>query len=513
MLPNFILPLIGVIIVVFIAFYGFTTQGYFVHLSLLVAPIFVFLVNQPSIWFILILAVSRSGLIFPGLPQGLQVAHVLMFGLTALLFARNIIEKKSRGKRDLSDYFLIAFIAVILITAMTRGFGLRALGSGGWGGMSYIKLFITSSFLLMVKSLHITDRQFQKALYAMLVLSTLPALSQIVFTFSGGRIYHQYMFIEAYVGGLISSLQAAEGGGTIRLHMLGSVAMIVMMIGMILIPNKDIVTRTLRIMTIILAIGLAALSGFRGQIITIIGTLILITFLQGSGNYARRSMMLLGVGLVGLLLLYPMIPFLPASMQRSFSWLPFAPIPWDIKYEANYSATTRFLVWEMAWKEIPQYLLVGKGFIVNPMDVMALTVRQDWALSAFISHNYHSGPISLLLDTGLFGFLFGSLFLITTCVEMFKRLKHVVGPPILRRAYIFFLASHLFMVPSYYIIFGDVKESFPFIFVNLAVMNVLYNSALQGSRKDSSASTEEQHVPLRMSERVRVNSVYSSKRG
>jgi len=479
MLPSFIIPLIGVFIVVFVAFFGFTTQGYFVHLLLLATPVFVFLVNQPSSWLILILGISKSGLIFPGLPQGLQVMHVLMFGLTVLLFARNIIEKKNRGKRDISDYFLIGFMLVILVTAMTRGFGLRALGSEGWGGMSYIKLFITSTFLLLVKSLSVTEKQFRKGLYLLLILSTLPTIAQLIFTLSGGAIYTQYMFIEAYVGGLLSSLQASESGGTVRYHMLGSVAMIVMMFGMILVPSAGPLNKTIRAMIVVLAIGLAGLSGFRGQIITILGTLILIVLLQGSKNYMRRIGGIILVAFVGILLLYPIIPFLPPAIQRSFSWLPFAPIPWDIKYEATYSATTRFLVWDMAWREIPNYLLIGKGFMVSPSDLMALTVRQDWVLNAFLGHNYHSGPISLLLDTGVFGFFFATGFLITTSIEMFRRLKDVNDPPILRRAYIFFLASHLFTVPSYYIIFGDVRESFPLIFLNLAVMHVLRNSCIR----------------------------------
>lgn len=503
MLPSFIIPLIGVAIVVFVAFFGFTTQGYFVHLILLATPVFVFLVNQPSTWLILILGISKSGLIFPGLPQGLQVLHVLMFGLTVLLFARNIIEKKNRGKRDLSDLFLIGFMLVILITAMTRGFGLRALGSEGWGGMSYIKLFITSSFLLVVKSLKVTEKQFRKALYLLLIFSTLPTAAQLVFTLSGGSIYVQYMFIEAYVGGLLSSLQASTSGGTVRYHMLGSVAMIVMMFGMILVPSYGPLNKVIRAMIVMLAIALAGLSGFRGQIITIMGTLILIVLLQGSKNYVRRMGGIILVAFIGLLLLYPVIPFLPPAIQRSFSWLPFAPIPWDIKFEATYSATTRFLVWDMAWREIPDYLLIGKGFMVNPSDLMALTVRQDWVLNAFLGHNYHSGPLSLLLDTGVFGFFFATGFLITSSFEMFRRLKDVKDPPIMRRAYIFFLASHLFTVPSYYIIFGDVRESFPVIFLNLSIMHVLRNSCiaetpvLQEKRVAATGFQRHRNLPVR----------------
>lgn len=477
MIPQFVISTIAVIVVVLIAAYGFTTRGYFVHLVLVAAPFLVYLVNHPAVWLMVVLALSRSGLIFPGLPQGLQVVHVLMAGLVALLLARLGIDKfHARPRRGAHDVFLLAFLGVILLTAYVRGFGIRALGDDNWGGMSYIKLFVTGAFLFMSPMLALTERQFKKALYFMLVFSLLPAIAQIIFLFSGGSIYHQYMFVEAYVGGLLSSLDAIERGGTVRLHMMGQVASMLLMIGSILLTRATLLSRLAFALVVILSLALAALSGFRASLVYIGAVLLMLLVMSDGRIRIQRAVPLMLAALIFLPIAYLAAPVLPASVQRTFSILPGIDIPFHIRYEAMMSTLTRVQVWEMAWNEIPRYFWIGKGFTVNPADLMSPTVRANWVLSAFLGHNYHSGPISLLLDTGVFGLLFGTLFLITSSVFFLRRIGETEGHPLLQRAYVFLLAHHLYSAVSYYVIFGDVRESFPAIFVNAAILQAILSS-------------------------------------
>lgn len=475
--PQFIIGIIGVLVVVLIAFYGFTTQGYVVHLTLLSAPLFVFLVNSPATWFMLIMGLTQSKLVFPGLPQGLHVVHVLIAGFSALMLARVTILKPNRARLKPYEYFLIAFTVVIVATAAVRGLGIRGLGSEAWGGMAYIKIFITATFLLAARQVTLKPKQIRWAIILMLLFSTLPIISQLIFTLSGGSIYQQYIFVEAYVGGLISSLEASQSGGIVRYQMAGNLAGCIVLFALILIPAHGL-SKGMLALFMIIAFVLIGFTGFRGQVLWLIGTLVLFTYFNSSRKYRSSRMIMIGIGaLTALLLCYPLVPHMPGAMQRALSWLPMAPIPWNIKYEAATSATTRLLVWEMAWSEVPKYLIVGKGFTVNPGDMMAISVRTDWVLNAFLGHNYHSGPLSLLLDAGFFGLLFGTCFMITAAVEMCRRQRNITGPPLMRRAYNYFLAQHLYSVPAYFLIFGDVRESFPAMFINVAVMLVIYNSS------------------------------------
>lgn len=477
MIPQFVISTIAVIIVVLIAAYGFTTRGYFVHLVLVSAPFLVYLVNHPAVWLMVVVALSRSGLIFPGLPQGLQVVHVLMAGLVALLLARLGIDKfHARPRRGAHDFFLLAFLGVILLTAYVRGFGIRALGDANWGGMSYIKLLVAGAFLFLSPMLTLTERQFKKALYFMLVFSLLPAIAQIIFLLSGGSVYHQYMFVEAYVGGLLSSLEALERGGAVRLHMMGHVASTMLMIGSILLSRATLVSRAAFAVVVVLSLAFAALSGFRASLVYI-GAVLLMLQVMGDGHIRiRRALPLLLAGLLFLPVAYLAAPVLPAAVQRTFSILPGIDIPYHIRYEAMMSTLTRMQVWEMALDEIPRYLFIGKGFTVNPADLLSPSVRANWVLSAFLGHNYHSGPISLLLDTGIFGFLFGTLFLISSSMFFLRRIGETKGHPLMQRAYVFLLAHHLYSVVSYYVIFGDVRESFPALFVNATMLHAILAS-------------------------------------
>lgn len=496
MLPQVIISAIAVVIVVAIAAYGFTTRGYFVHLALVSAPVLVYLVSHPAVWMMWVLALSKSGLIFPGLPQGLQVLHVLMAGLVALLIARIAIEKGTTVRRGPSDLILVLFLAVILLTAYVRGFGIRALGDDMWGGMSYVRLFVTGGFLLTAKSLSLTETQLRRALYLMLAFSVLPAVAQVLFLASRGNIYHQYMFIEAYVGGLLESLDALEAGRTVRFQMFGNVAGTIVMIAAVLLNRDRLLSRVAFLGLLLLSLALAALSGFRGQIIYILAMIGFLTVLGEGRIRWKRLIPLALAGLLAVPVLYVSAPYLPGSMQRAFSWLPYLDIPWAVRFEASMSTHTRMQVWDMAWNEVPRYLWIGKGFTVNPMDMLSPTVRANWVLNSFLSHNYHSGPLSLLLDTGLPGFILGTLFMIATSLEMLRRLPHVKGNPLFERAYVFLLAHHLYHVFAFYAIFGDVRESFPQFFINLTIMFAILNAAREARPEPAPAVPRQRAIPL-----------------
>lgn len=477
MLPQIIISIIAVAAVVAISAYGFTTRGYFVHLALVSAPFFIYLAGRLDVWLAIIIGIAHGKLIFPGLPQGLLVIHVLMAGYVAVHFARCGIVKKPLFSLTASNLLLIAFLAVIGFTAYMRGFGLRALGDTMWGGMSYIKLILTSLFFLAAQSISLSEKLLRRAIYCMLAFSLLPAFAQILFLASRGEIHQQYLFVEAYVGGLWESLAALDLGGAVRFHMLGGLSMTLLMIAVILLDQKTPASRTLFFLLVLSSLATAALSGFRARVLSILIMSALFYLYEHGKVHWHRLWSLVAMGCLSLVAIYGMAPYLPSAIQRAFSWLPNIDIPPLIKLEASLSTQNRLRVWELAWNEVPRYLLIGKGFAINPSDIISPTVRQDWVLYSFLSHNYHSGPLSLLLDTGAFGFVLGTFFLLATCTEMIRRRSDVALAPLLRRAFMFFLVQHLFNVIAFYLIFGDVRETFPDILLNLSIMHATLNAS------------------------------------
>jgi hypothetical protein len=473
MLPQAIIPIIGVIVVVLIAFMGFRSQGYFIHLALISTPIAIYLLSNPSAWLVAVLGVSQSKLIFPGLPQGLQVVHALMFGFVAVVIARNIILKPASPGRRMSNLFLLGFLAVIIATAVVRGSGLRFLGSSLWGGMGYIKVVLAGAFVLTSRYIPLTDKQLRLTILLMLSLSLLPVASQFLYVLSRGSIYQQYYFVEAYVGGLMESLNAIETGrGAVRFHMLATLSSNLLLCGLALIPWKSFYKVLIGLLLFIVLL-MAGLSGFRGSFLLAVGTLFILVVITAEDKKYVRLVSLMAIVFMSLAIVYPFTNLLPGSIQRTLSWLPGADIPIEIKIEAMNSVVHRTRVWQMAWNEVPQYLWIGKGFTINPADILAITVRQDWALNAFLSHNYHSGPLSMLLDTGLFGFIFGTGFMLTSCYEAYRQMSRLPDDAFLKRFYMVFLAQYIYSVPAFFLIFGDVKESFVSMFINFSILNVL----------------------------------------
>ena len=499
-ISNLLIQIIGVIVVFGVAIYGLQSGRLAVQLGLLAAPFIFFLINNPSVWLIVILGLIQSKLIFPGIPQGLHVVHVMMAGFTAMMLARNCIVKTNSPRWLVSDYFLFGFIAVLIITALHRGIGIRALGGGQWGGMGYIKLLVSAGFLITAKYVILSQKQIRIAIILMIALSLLPFFAQTIFTLSGGKIYHQYMFVEAYASGLLSSLEASEsGGGVVRIQGIGGLAFSILMAAIVLIKPEGMRKAVIG-GACLLAIALAGLSGFRGQILLILGTLTLYAIFSSRSSRWQRLLLAGAIAFVGLLLMYPLMSYLPPAVQRAFSFLPGADIPIYIQMDAQHSSYWRTQVWRLAWNEVPDYLWIGKGFSFNPNETMSFSVTRDTILQAFLSHNYHSGPLTLLLDLGVPGLVFGSGFLLFSALEIYRTMDRITTDPVMERFYRFMAACYIYSIPSFFLIFGDARESFSLLFVWLAMLKAvqLSNAAIATSqRKAEAAALAAPVIPLK----------------
>lgn len=482
MIPQYVIATLAVLVVVAIAAIGFATGSYFLHLALVTSPIVFYLINHPSAWFISILAFSQSSLIFPGLPQGLQVVHVLMAGFVALQFGRIALQKTNiMPQKGMNSFFLLCFMAVLLLTAYVRGFGLRALGGESWGGMSYIRLWIGGLFFIFAQSIILTERELKRAVYLMLAFSFLPAIGQLLYVFSGGSIHQQYLFLEAYVGGLVTSLQAWETGGPVRFFAFGTLSSNIIMLTAILNSRNTPLSKIAFALMFALALTMSALSGFRSRVLYVLFILASLLIIKPPQVTIKGLAPFAIILIILIPFLYLSAPHLPGSIQRAFSWLPGIEIPPHIQLEAKFSTINRQRVWELAMAEIPNYIWLGKGFSINPLDLQTPSARVDWVWFSFASHNYHSGPISLLLDTGIFGFLFATVFFIHTIVFFFRQMKSLKGSPLIERAYTFFLAHHLYSVLSFFLIFGDARDSLPPILINLSILRAILNSAFHSA--------------------------------
>lgn len=487
MIPQFLIPIIGVIAVVLVAFYGFTSRGFLVHFLLLAAPVGIYFVNNPTGLLMLTYALFHSGLTMPGLPQGLQVVNVLMVLFVGITVARNIIAKPSGFRTPPTHRILYMLLILLGVIIYFRGLGLRAAGSGLIGGASYIKLIFAAFFLFCAKYYTLTPRQWRKLFILMFIGSLMPTLSQMIFMVSGGTIYQQFYFVKPYVYGLIENMAGEEGAGTYRFHGLAGVSSQLLVTALIFYPfrgNKGI--QLVALIGLCMVMGL--LSGFRSMVIEVIGVTMLYILFTAPRTMRTQYICFFVVAVLILLgISIPLMPHLPYPVQRALSWLPFAEVSYLAQADATGSAQWRLQVWEYSLKHLPNYLLIGRGFTFHMSEIMSLGVRMDMILEAYVTHNYHSGIISLLLDLGLPGFILGFLFLIYCTLYALKPLT-VDADPLIRRAHIVFRVKTLFNVFTYIFIHGDVRSTFITIFVQLAILEGIRATAEKVHREKSSPS-------------------------
>jgi hypothetical protein len=479
MISGLLLTILMVLAVWIIAFYGFSSHNLLILLGLVIAPVCIFLLNNPSIWFIAILGIQQSGLIIPGVPQGLELIHLLMSGFIVLAVVRGIMGGGTRQKTTMTIRSVYFYLAVLILTIAFRGIGLRFLGSSKWGGMGYVRLFIAAGFLLTARYVTLTIKQWKAAICFMLFFSFLPSIAQLVFMASGGRIYQQYMFIHAYIPGLLGALDALETGDmAVRFHLLKNVASNLIIAGIVFIPFRG--TKRLLLITIVaFCFILAGLSGFRSAVLALGGSLFLYSMFIDKKLRVRRSLLFLVCGVVAIVIIVPLASFLPGPIQRAVSWIPGANVDAQIKMNAVSTIDWRLEIWKLAWREVPDYLLVGKGFAINPGDMQLYSTRTNSILAAFLAHTYHSGPLGLLLDLGLMGFFAGTAFFVFSANEVIRNAKYLYMDTFIRRFYYITMSIYIYRIASFYLVFGDARESFIAAFITFAILNGIANTAKQ----------------------------------
>ncbi len=467
-LPRALGTLGVVVTTILIATYAFMHENYFLMAAVVIAAPLVAMINNPPAWIILILALSQSSLIVPGLPRGLQLVHFLMAGFGALVIARNIIVKPARLTAPSSFYCLWAFALLCVFIISQRGFGLQMFGGAAIGGAVYVKFFISTGFLLCSRYIALTPRQWRLAIILMLLGTLLPVAAEGLYALSGGKVVFQYNFIAAYVSGLQDMLASMDSGqGVVRFTALTSLSTILLMVTLLFTVRRSEFTLLTVLMTGV-CIVMVGLSGFRSAMVGTLATILLYYILLAPKNLRRqRAVLMTGMFAVALLAVLPFMAHLPLSIQRAFAWLPFANIDPVAQTDATGTATWRLELWKYCLQQAPEYLWVGRGFTVDTDILFSPSVYKDQILGPWFSHGYHNGPIGLLIDTGIPGLLCATLFLLFATLEV---LKNDLQPKdrFIHRFFVFMKAQILWNIIAFFFIGGSI-ETLMTIFFYLAI--------------------------------------------
>jgi len=227
---------------------------------------------------------------------------------------------------------------------------------------------------------------------------------------------------------------------------------------------------------------LSLLGGYRSAELMIVLLLICQFFIEGLW-LTRFLPIMLGFAVVAGGLVFVLSDYLPLPAQRAVSFLPVKVDP-TVEYDAESSVQWRLEMWQVMVPQIPRYLLLGKGYRIDPEELYFAMLgggaEDIRAQESLVAGDYHSGPLSLIIPLGLWGVV-GFLWLLGAGVNVLYR-NFRYGDPSLHNINAFLLAFFLMQSIVFFLIFGAFNGQLC-IFTGLLGMSVSLNGGVAESRR------------------------------
>lgn len=438
-----------------LAVFAYATHAMILLYGLLLFPPFVFLVNKRDLLFALCIALYSGALTLPGIPFSVGVAFLLVIFYSGLVFVGQTITKK-KLKLSASHRWIIAFVGVMVVTAFIRGFGLRKLGGDTWGGAPYVVYTVYCIFYLFSTDTVLPPKYWRWMVSMLCLLALVPVAAQALYAFSGGMIWHQFLFILPEYQ-MVQFMQAVESDASLaRLHVANVASQYLFMLALVFIAGRKSIV--LVGATFLVSGLLGGISGNRIPLIYSAFFLCYYLLFNRTKNlperFINRYTVILLFLLMGAMLF---VQFLPPTFQRWLSWIPGVHPGEEVAYDAALTVGWRWMVWRECLRRLPQYLLIGRGFAFNVNDLLTMTARtQGFSDVDFVvtSHNYHQGLLSVVMDLGLPGFLCWAGFVVSVVLHHFCLLKRNWNDEVLKQYHRIFFAAFCAHTTAYFLISG-----------------------------------------------------------
>lgn len=396
----------------------------------------------------------------PGAPH----LWMILAGVSLLLTVLgNAIE---RGVRLQSvpavTWTLLLFLLVMLITAAFRGgIGIKALGGRTFGGRRYIFIIAAVVGYFALSLVRVPAERAFRHVAGWCLGSLTIAMSNFIYII-GPAAY--WLFAIFPVEFALEQASADFAGGSIRrfngigIAMMGPYCLMLIAYGIRGLLN---LRSPLRLLLFFGITAVSLLGGFR-SLIAFYGMLFLFQFTIEGLWRTRHAVALVVAVLLGATAMIPFARYMPLTIQRSVSFLPLDIAP-QAQIDAQSSSDWRFQMWRLLWSQAPKYLLLGKGYALDPMDLYVAQESQRRGFTesyetAMIAGDFHSGPLSLLIGFGLPGTLAFAAFLFASWKVVRHHYRH--GAPELRRINTFLYAYFLCRITFFVTVFGDIGSDF-----------------------------------------------------
>jgi hypothetical protein len=422
-----------------------------------------------------------TALFVPGRPSLGLTMIVLSLGISIL--QRTISPQHHFIRVPQITVALIAFLLVVAFTAKMNGFGLRIFGGEVYGGKKYFLLVggILGYFALSAQQIPPRRRNLYLGLF---FLGGVTAAVGDLVSFLPHSFYFIYWFFDAFS----LQQQTVTGDRVMRLNgfMVASMAVFYFMLARYGFRGIFLSGKSWRWIFLMLAVAFGLLGGYRTEPLTL-ATISAIQFFLEKLHRTKLLWIFLSLGLIGAVALIPLAEHLPRGMQRTISFLPYK-ISTEAKLDAQGTLDWRLNMWSALLPEIPKYLLLGKGYNINPQDLnFVLGPNNAIRTSAFaqasgvndplaIGEAFHNGPISVLIPFGIWGAIVFLWFVMVGLRVTYRNYRY--GDPDLKTINTFLLAAFAGHFIFFLLVGGDLSVDM-MVLCGLLGLSVSFNGGVR----------------------------------
>ena len=370
---------------------------------------------------------------------------------------------------------------MVLLTAFYRGgIGIRALGGAVYGGKYYVFVLgsIVGYFALTAEAIPMAKARKMNGWFWFSGMSNLLG----TLAYNGGPAFY---FLFYFLSSDFVISQALSDNGLTNIDRIGGMAPTCTAALCLLLAQYGIrgifdLVRPWRVLFFFLTVVGSFFAGFRS--ITILLFLIFAFQFYFEGLLRTHYLPIVaGLAICGMAPILFFSSSMPAAVQRAISFLPVN-VDSEVLAEATGSAEWRFQMWDAVEKEIPKYLIIGKGYAIDPNEIFAVNeaARTGMSINAYegsmLAGDYHNGPLSVIIPFGLFGVI-GFLWVLIAGFRVLHA-NYRFGDARLRRMNTLFLSFYLAQAVSFFFIFGAFNSEMS-VFLGVCGMSVSLNGGVK----------------------------------
>jgi hypothetical protein len=417
----------------------------------------------------------------PGQPDFWLLFSAFSFGIS---FLNYIMFQKEFLRVPEMTRPLLFMAAVVLGTAWYRGgIGIKVLGGVANGGKNYVYILgaIMGYYALTAKQIPILKSGRMTSLF--FLSGTTYILSNLAYAVGPSLFFLYYLVSPGFASG-----QVASDFGLTSIDRILGLAPACTGIWCFLLAHYGVRglfdwSKPWRLVFFCVTLGASFFAGFR----SILMMLFLIFAFQFYFEGLLRTYLLPVIIALVILGFGPILLFsdrMPLVVQRAISFLPVN-VDSAVREDAKGSTDWRVEMWAVVWKDVPKYLLIGKGYAIDPTDMFLTAEAVRMGLisdyeEALLAGDYHSGPLSILVPFGIMGTLGFIWILGAGGWVLYSNFRY--GNTKLRRINSVFLSYFLTYSLSFFFIFGAFQSQL-FIFLGLVGLNVSLNGGVKRKPK------------------------------